>query len=75
MPNLFDILEGEIVDIVDFSIAHHKRTGDAPTLAVNANSWWHANLTDKAVQTIQGRMEYFSYEYRTNANAVALYRS
>lgn len=62
--SLFELLKGEVVEIADFAIDHHKRTGDTPTLAVNASSWWYANLSAKGVQEIRNRMSFFCCEKR-----------
>jgi hypothetical protein len=49
-------LKGELVDIVDYAVDHHKETGRAPKLAVNTNSWWYANMTAAAAQAIRDSM-------------------
>lgn len=66
--SLFALLKGEVVEIVDFALDHHKRTGNAPTLAVNASSWWYANLSAKGVQEIRNRMNSCCYKKIPNAN-------
>ena len=43
------------MEIVDFVYDHHKRTGRAPRLAVNASSWFYSNLTSALVQAIRDR--------------------
>ncbi|KAE9372475.1 PIN domain-like protein [Stipitochalara longipes BDJ] len=52
---LFDLLQGELVEIADYVFDHHKQTARAPRLAVNASSWWYANMTAAAVQAVRDR--------------------
>jgi hypothetical protein len=41
------------VDIVDYAVDHHKKTGRPPKLAVNGSSWWYANMTARSAQIIR----------------------
>jgi hypothetical protein len=51
--SLFEVLKGELVNIVDYAVDHHKEFGRAPSFAVNAASWWYTNMTAKTAQQIR----------------------
>ncbi|PMD39288.1 PIN domain-like protein [Hyaloscypha variabilis F] len=53
--SLFELLQGDLFEIVDYVFEHHKKTGRGPRLAVNASSWWYSNLTAAGAQSIRDR--------------------
>jgi hypothetical protein len=53
MYSLFDLLPGELTEIVDYAFDIYKKQKRAPIIAVNASSWWNINLTTAAVQAIR----------------------
>ncbi|KAH8807402.1 hypothetical protein F5884DRAFT_789187 [Xylogone sp. PMI_703] len=53
--SVFKLLKGELVDIVDYAVNCHKKTGRSPRLAVNASSWWYSSMTAATVQEIRDR--------------------
>jgi (2Fe-2S) ferredoxin len=53
VSSLFELLKGELVDIVDYAVDCHKKTGRPPRLAVNASSWWYANMTAASAKAVR----------------------
>jgi len=53
VSSLFELLKAELVDIADYAVDRHKKTGRPPKLAVNASSWWYANMTAALAQAVR----------------------
>jgi len=51
--SLFELLKGELVDIVDYAVDFYRKTRRPPRLAVNASSWWGTNMTAAAAQALR----------------------
>lgn len=66
--SLFELVKGELVEIVDYAFEHHRETGRAPKLAVNASSWWYANMTRATVQEIRNRTKGTLFKFPNWAN-------
>jgi hypothetical protein len=54
VSSIFEVLKGEVVDIVDYADDYCKKARRPLRLAVNASSWWYANnMTTAVVQRIR----------------------
>lgn len=60
--SIFELLKGELVEIVDYALDSQKKTGRPLTLAVNASSWWYYNMTAATAQAVRDSGYFYSVE-------------
>ncbi|KAF4634338.1 hypothetical protein G7Y89_g3772 [Cudoniella acicularis] len=70
---LFNLLEGDLVDIVEFATERHKNHGKPPKLAVNASSWWYNNMTAKQALEIRNKSRVDPHTIEANIIYYALH--